>query len=181
MGEPMLLRLFFLISFFFGGAAQAMDMGLAVGYRLNDGKSSSTPAQTVDGEGSLQVGGLIYAPIADRFEFRSGFMYTQRHYTVANTSVELSYLDVPLTVMAKLADYGGIFAGVNLGLKAGEDCGGSDCQETESMVTPITFGGFFKFAPQVAVEVFYELQSGEIIQGLEDTTAVGANAVITFD
>lgn len=166
---------------FFATASQAVevaDMGLAAGWRMNDGTS---PGNTVDGEGGLILGGLAYLPISDQLHFRTGFLYTQRNYKVSNSEVEVAYADVPVSALWKIADFGGVFFGTALGLKVSESCGNTDCVDTKSLATPIQFGGHFKIAPQFALEVFYETMPGEIVQGLEDTTAIGAMAIITFE
>lgn len=174
------LALIGLVMLFSGSPAFSMDMGLGIGLRMNDAKSKTTN-QSVDGTNSFQFGGLIYSPLSGKFELRTGFMYTERKYEVGITDVKLTYVDVPLTFMYKMADYGGVFFGIDAALKVSDDCGGSDCTDAKSFVTPVTFGGSFKVAPQIALELFYEMISGDLYNNLKDATAVGANAVITFD
>ena len=164
----------------FSFTASALDMGLGVGIRTND--ADSTTGASVDGDMTVQVGGIVWMDVSEKLAFRTGFMYSQMNYEVGTTGeAELAYLMVPATLMLKLEDYGGIFGGVNVGLKASDDCSPTDCQDVDSTITPITIGGYFKVAPQVAVEVFYETLSGEFVGGLEDATSVGANVLFTFD
>ena len=163
----------------FSMTASAFDMGLGVGYRTND--ASAVSGADPDGEGTLQFGGILWADINEQLVFRSGFMYSQLKYEGVGSEVELTYVMIPVTLMLKLEDYGGVFGGVNLGLKASDDCSPVDCTEVKSTVVPLTIGGYFKVAPQVAVEVFYEMLSGEFVSGLEDNTSVGANLLFTFD
>lgn len=160
------------------------DQGFALGYRLNNA-DTDVAGSSVDSVGTLQVGPLLFIPVTEKFQVRTGFLYAQRHYETKSgtttTDVELAYVDVPVTLCWKMSDSGGPFIGAGVGLKVSDDCGGQDCTEAKSSIVPFTFGGFFKVAPQVGMEVFYEMIPGEIIQNLEDATAVGVNAVITFD
>jgi hypothetical protein len=167
-------------------AAPVMDMGIVAGYRMNDGDSAVT-GTSIDGVGAFQVGGLAFLPINDMFKVRTGFIYAQRNYeakddaTGVKSDLEFAHFDIPLTVMYSLGDLGGIFAGPGLGLKISDDCGGQDCKGAKSTIVPITFGGHFKIAPQFSAEVFYEMVSGKLADSIEDTRAVGVNAIITFE
>lgn len=178
----------FLLSTFAAGAVMAkpvMDMGIVAGYRLNDG-DSTVQNVSIDSVGTFQIGGLAFLPLNDNFFVRTGFIYAQRHFEAKDaggtkSDAEFAHFDIPVTAMYKLGDLGGIFAGPGLSLKVSDDCGGGDCQGAKSTLLPITFGGHFKIAPQFAAEVFYEMVSGKIADGLEDTRAVGINAIITFE
>jgi hypothetical protein len=162
-------------------ASDYLDMALGGGVRMNNGKS---PGTSVDGELGLQVGGWAFLPLSEQLVLRTGFLFAQRHFKVGDatkTQVELDYVDIPATIMFKLADFGGIFAGANVGLNVADDCAGQDCAGVKSTIVPITFGGHFKVMPQVAVEVFYEVTSGKLADGLEDANAFGANLMFTFE
>lgn len=165
-------------------AAPVMDMGILAGFRINDA-DSGVAGISIDGKSTFQVGGLAFLPMNEQFTFRSGFIYTQRHYEakdgVDSIDVEFAHFDIPLTFMYRLGDLGGIFAGPGVALKISDDCGGSDCRDAKSMIVPITFGGHFKVAPQFAAEIFYEMTGGEISNAIENTRAFGVNAVITFE
>lgn len=175
-----------LISFFTisSHAVAYMDMGIVAGYRSNDG-DAVTSGNDVNGGSGLVLGGTAYVPITEMIRLRTGFLYTQRYYTVESTltetDIELAYVDIPLTAMLMFSDFGGAFAGINLGLNAGDDCGASSCQDVENTITPIQIGGFFKIGPQIGLEVFYETLSGKIMAEIEDTTAVGASVVFTLE
>lgn len=171
---------------FFSLQSQAQYLGLELGIRQ---QSASSPDGTVSSSMGYQFGGTGAVAIAEKVLFRSGFLYTQRPVTVAtggvNYDYHFNYLDVPLTLMWKFTDYGGIYAGVNLGLIVSADC--DNCQTgayppppTKSTITPFVIGGSFKFAPDFGVDVYYESVS-KIIDRITSGTAVGANLLITFD
>lgn len=177
-------QLFILFALIFVQSANALDMGLAFGYRGNDASAVSS-SNSVSGDGGLILGATAYLPLANSIELRTGFLYNQRYYTLKNgafdSEVKLSYVDIPLTLLFKPADYGGAFIGAALGMKASDSCNGGDCQDAESFIVPIQLGGFFKVGPQIGVEVFYEILSGKIYQDIEDTTAVGASLIVTLE
>jgi hypothetical protein len=160
------------------------DMGVLAGLRLNDGTSRSA-GTGVDGAGTFQIGGLAFMPLSERFSLRTGFIYAQRNYETTaggNTSdVEYAHFDVPVTFMYRLSDMGGIFFGPGVALKVKDDCGGQDCEGAESMLIPVSFGGHFKIAPQVAAEFYYETAPGKLDNGIKDPSAVVFNAIITFE
>jgi hypothetical protein len=162
----------------------AYQMGAVLGYRLNDASAVSSGV-SVDGNGAFQVGALAYIPILGKIELRTGVLYVQRYFEVksgaSTNDAKLAYAELPITAMYRFMEYGGLFAGVNLGLKIADDCGGVDCSGLKSSVLPITFGAHFMAAPQVAVEVFYEMVSSNLYDELKDASALGVNAIVTFE
>jgi hypothetical protein len=172
----------------FASAAPVMDMGIVVGYRMNNADSATTGV-SIDGKGGFQVGGLAFLPINEMFSFRTGFIYAQRNYeykiaaTGVTGDVEFTHFDIPATVLYKLGDMGGIYAGVELGMKLSDKCEGmtgDDCTGAKSMIVPVTFGGTFKIMPQFSVEAYYAME-GKLSDGAKDANAVGVNGVITFE
>jgi hypothetical protein len=167
-----------------GANSTGLDMGLLAGYRLNDA-TSRTSGTSIDGEGTFQVGGLAFLPIGEKFKLRTGFIYSMRNYETktsgATTDVEYGHFDVPVTFMYTLSDMGGIFVGPGLSIKMKDDCGGNDCDGAKSTMIPISFGGHFKVAPQFALEVYYEMVSGKMDDGIKDPSAVVLNGVVTFE
>lgn len=175
----------FALALFLVLPAQARtDMGLLVGYRLNDG-DSRVAGSSIDSKGSLQAGGLAYFPFGNQFMLRTGFVYEQRQFEVktgsASADAKFAHFGIPFTVMYKVQDFGGIFLGPGLSLKVSDSCGSGDCQGVKSTLMPISLGGHFKVAPQFAVEFYFETAPGKLYDGIEDPTAVVFNAIVTFD
>lgn len=183
-----ILRSAFAVLFAFSSssvfAANFSDMGILAGYRVNDATSKVT-GTSVDGDGGFQVGGLAFLPLGEVLSLRTGFIYAQRNYTAKDSTgssdIELAHFDVPVGIMYNIADMGGLFVGGSLGLKIKDECGGSDCSGVKSVIVPIQVGAHFKIAPQFAGEVYFETAPGEIMDGLEDASAVVVNAMFTFE
>lgn len=165
-----------------GGARY--DMGVLAGYRINDA-SSRTSGVSVDGEGTFQIGGLAFIPFREKLVLRTGFIYALRNFETkagsTTSEVEYAHFDVPVTAMYTISDFGGVFFGPGFALKVKDDCGGQDCPGAKSLVMPLSFGGHFKIAPQVAAEFYYETVSGKFDDGIKDPSAVVFNAIITFE
>lgn len=164
-----------------GSLAQAAEFAFGVGYRLNDG-TALEQSVSVDSKGGMILGLLSYVPFWEQMQLRTGFLYNERKFVIdggAISEAALNYVDVPLTLMWRPDEKGGIFLGPVLGLKASEECGPGDC-DAKAIVTPIQLGGFVKMGPQLAMEVFYETVSGRIYSGIKDSTAVGVSILVVF-
>jgi hypothetical protein len=113
-------------------------------------------------------------------------LYTERPLkaTVLGTdmTIKMTYLDVPVTLLYKFEEGAGVYAGISLSNKLGASTsGGSDPTDVTSPLIPIIFGAFFKFHPNFGVNIYYEMASGKVAEGLENYRAVGANLMVTFD
>jgi Outer membrane protein beta-barrel domain len=165
-------------------AANYTDMALEVGFRSQngdvDGAGVSTNAQV-----GYQFGLTASFPVAEQWSIRSGLLYTQKNVEaeVLTTKQDLkfTYVEIPATALFKFADYGGVYAGLNISLNLDDDCGTTACTGVKSLTTPLVIGAQFKFAPQMGGSVYVESLSGEVADGVKNFTAVGANLMITFD
>src|SRR5258708_4141362 len=102
-----------LISF----SASAQFMGVELGVRQQSASAVAAGVSTST-EMAYQFGLVGALPMTETFLFRSGFLYTQRPVTaksgVTTYKYTYNYFDIPLTVLWKLNDFGGVYAGVNL-------------------------------------------------------------------
>ena len=98
------------------------------------------------------------------------------------TKYTFNYFDIPLTVLWKLNDFGGVYGGVNLALAASADCdncaSGTTVDKKGAM--PLVIGGSFKFAPNFGVDVYFEAME-KFNDDFKEGRTVGANLLITFD
>lgn len=163
--------------------ASAQYMGVEVGVRQQSADSKTAGVSTST-EMAYQFGLVGAFPMTETFLFRSGFLYSQRPVTAKNGAVKskytYNYFDIPLTVMWKMNDFGGVYGGVNLALAASADCDNCATAPEKKGAMPLVIGGTFKFAPQFGVDVYYEA-IGKIGEEFEKGSAVGANLLITFD
>lgn len=164
-----------------GSLTRAAEFAFGVGYRLNDG-TALEQSVSVDSKGGLVLGLLSYVPFWAQMQLRTGFLYNERKFIIDGGAIpeaSLNYVDVPLSLMWRPDEKGGIFLGPIIGLKASEECGPGDC-DAKAIITPIQLGGFVKMGPQLGLEVFYESVPGRIYQGIKDSTAVGVSILVVF-
>ncbi len=173
-------------------AANANDFAVVVGMRSNSA-DAATAGQTVSSLTGYGAGVLGFFDLSgSAIQGRAGFIYNQRNVEVGTGANKLelnaNYFDIPLTAMYKFADYGGVFAGPVLGLKAGSSCKESGTATCTGIDTPsgsvvgLQLGASFKFAPQMGAEIYYESIPTEYWKNkAKNMTTVGANFLFTFD
>lgn len=163
----------------------AQYMGVEVGVRQQS-TSAVTAGVSTNTEMAMQFGLVGAFAISEPILFRTGFLYTQRPVTVKGTASDtkftFNYFDIPLTLMWKFNEFGGVYGGVNLALIASADCSGLACPASvdKKGAMPLVIGGTFKFAPNFGVDVYYEALNN-VNDSFKDGRAVGANLLITFD
>lgn len=164
-------------------SASAQFMGVELGVRQQSASAVAAGVSTST-EMAYQFGLVGAFPMTETFLFRSGFLYTQRPVTAKVGTVKskytYNYFDIPLTVLWKLNDFGGVYGGVNVALAASADCDNCTTAPEKKGAMPVVIGGSFKFAPNFGVDVYYEA-IGKIGEDFEKGSAVGANLLITFD
>lgn len=176
------MKVFLVAVFLFTSSlAHSAEFAFAVGYRLNDGTATETSV-SVDSKGGLILGGLSYIEYWSEVWIRTGFLYNERKFILEGSAIpqaSVNYVDVPLNLVWRPDERGGIFIGPVLGLKASDECGPGDC-DAQAIITPVQLGGFVKMGPQLAVEAFYETLAGKLYSRIEDTTAVGVSVLVVF-
>lgn len=170
--------------------AHASDFAVAVGVRTNSADAAVSGGPDVSGQMGLGAGVIGWFDLTGALQIRSGFMLNQRNYKTDGTpevTANITYIDIPATLMYKFADYAGVFGGPVLGLRASDECkieGGGSCtgEDPDSMLTGFQFGVGFKFAPQMGAELYYEMVPGEFWDdNLKDAKSIGANFLYTFE
>lgn len=182
-----------LVVVFTSSLASAQDLGVVVGYR-SDSADSGSATTTLDTMGNVQVGAVGKFQLSEAFWLRSGMIYIQRSYGFTTTLVpatgtyKATYFEIPLGLLWKLSDAGGVFAGgaFNLGLSNKCDISaGATCSFTGHANSPFAaqLGASFKVAPQFGFEIYYEALTGnkKIAEGIDNARAIAANLMITFD
>ncbi len=180
----------------FVNQVQAQEFALSAGFRNTSASADGAPAGTtysISAKNGFQLGGIGFFPLNEQIYLRSGLLYTQRFLefsattgtVVTKTDVELSYIDIPATVMYKFSDYGGVFGGVIVGLNQSKDCKtattSTNCTGTNSSITPITLGLSFKFAPNMGGEFSYESTSGSLANSVTEAKSIGLNFLVFFE
>jgi len=177
----------------FSWAAMANDFAAVIGARTNSWDySPATTGVSASGKTGIQAGVLGFIDLGASLQLRSGFLFTQRVFTVTSSGQEtefvFTYFDVPLTLKFMFSEYGGVFLGPNIALNAGKSCSGPNACSTEgvkSSLVGIQLGASFKFASQMGAELYYELNSGDIqsVNGVsgKDAKSIVANFLFTFE
>jgi hypothetical protein len=156
---------------------------LEAGFKWNamdlDGGSSSKQSL------GLQFGGSVVFNLAEKIGLRTGLFYNERTFKFDSVDGKVTYADVPAHLMFKLEDYAGIYFGPSLSMKIGDECkassGSCTLQDVSGMVTPLTFGGQFKFTPNLGLNLFFETVPTTIARGLKNSRGIGANILFSFD
>lgn len=168
-----------------GSSAFAQDLGVVVGFR-NDNADSDVAGVEIKGQSNIQGGMVAKFEISGPLQVRTGAIYVQRSYigesTGTSSTTKASYLEIPVGLMYKFSDYGGVFAGPAFGLNIAKDCTGG-CSNSGINSSPMTFqfGGSFKVAPQFGFEFYYETMTAKFANGVTNPRAIAANLMITFD
>jgi hypothetical protein len=174
---------------FVGTVAQtalAQDLGVVVGFR-NDQADSETAGTSITGKGGIQGGMVAKFELNGPLQIRTGAIYLERSYgvktgTAAEELLKASYLEIPVGLLYKFSDYGGVFLGAAIGLNIAKQCpGGCSTSSLNMTPVPLQFGGSFKVAPQFGFEFYYETMTGKFATGVTNARAIAANLMITFD
>lgn len=167
-------------------SAMAQDLGVVVGFR-NDQADSETAGVDISGKTNIQGGMVAKFELSGPLQIRTGAIYVQRAYSAkgllgVEQETKASYLEIPVGLLYKFSDYGGVFAGPAFGLNVSKDCPGG-CSGAGINTSPMTLqvGGSFKFAPQMGFEFYYETMSSTFATGVTNARAIAANLMITFD
>jgi hypothetical protein len=176
-----------LLFLFFGFSAQAVDYAdaaLEIGFRQQNGTFESVGVDE-NAKIGYQVGMSGSMPIADSLSFRSGLFYVEKAIEIESgitkTDLKFTYFQIPVALMFKFIENAGVYGGVNIDFNLSDDCGSDNCDDVQSLMTPIVIGAAFKFAPQMGANLFFESGSGKVANNVKDFKAVGVNLMITFD
>lgn len=169
-------------------SAFAQDLGVVVGFR-NDNADSDVAGTSINGRSNIQGGMVAKFEMSGPLHLRTGAIYVQRAYEasvggISGGETKASYLEIPLGLMYKFSDYGGVFAGPAIGLNIAKTCPGvNGCNGADINSSPMVFqfGGSFKVAPQFGFEFYYETMTSKFATGVTNPRAIAANLMITFD
>ena len=168
-----------------GAFAQAQDLGVVVGARA-DSADATTKGYTDAGKTNFQIGAIAKFDLKDAWQIRSGFIYTQRNYTLQNGTTDIgdlkfTYFEIPVGLLYKFSDFGGAFIGPSLDFNVSKTCPGGACTGVSGMPIGMQVGASFKFAPQMGAEIYYETLSSKLADEAEAPKAVVVNFMVTFD
>lgn len=166
----------------------AQDLGVTVGVTQDSADTATILGNNQPNTG-MYVGGLGILPFSQRFALRSGFVYSKHNFKFSLNGVDTNYsftnFDVPATLMFRISDTGGVFAGPLLRFNLSSTCdqAGSSCSvgSPQSTLIPFTVGASFKMAPQIGMEVYYETSSSSLATYVNNPRAMGVSLLIFFE
>lgn len=163
-------------------SAFAQDVGVVAGIRADnaDGENNVTIGQRVN----YQAGVVGKFELSGAVQVRTGLIYAQRAYEIRNQGdFVATYFEVPVGLLYKFSDYGGVFLGPSIAFNLSKNCPGGSCNNADVNASPLSvqFGGSFKVAPQFGFEVYYEAMTSKVAGSMQNPRAVIANVMLTFD
>ncbi len=174
------------------------EFAIELGFRQQSGDTdlvttsgANTNSWSTSSQNGIQGGATALIPFTEKLYLRTGLLYTQRPLIVKDSSTPaieykfgINYLDLPLNLMYKFEDYGGLFAGIDLAMQFDSSCSASTTCKVDNIaspIMPIVIGAAFKFAPQFGGTLYFETMSGKVADNLKNYRALGFNLFITFE
>lgn len=158
----------------FATSAQAYELGAFGEVNMNEFDASGADSDLEFGFG---FGASAYGDW-QAWKWRSGVGLLQRNSTVGNSDFEVTYLQVPATLMMELNNFVRPFAGLALNLNISDDVpAGTDAK---TMVFTIPLGVHFQVSEEHRAEVIYDLGLSEVASDVDQGTSLAARYVYMF-
>lgn len=167
-----------------------IQFGGLLGFRSSSTDTDIRGASTASRSG-FQFGVQALLPITNKFEVRTGAIYSQRYAEIKNTAqgtvtIDYAYFDVPMTVGLRFNEAAAVFAGPVISFNFSKDvtcslqtnCAAAD---VKSVIMPLQLGVSFKLLPQAGAELYYEYISGDLSANVQNMKTVGANFIYYFE
>jgi hypothetical protein len=170
------------------------NLAAEVGIRTSNATVDTTGVSTTAANG-FQAGASGQLEFNESWALRTGLFYTQRPFKLSvdasvgsgSADYTFTYIDIPVDIMYKFSDFGGVFFGPGLSMLLEGKVSGSGLlsglkvEKENSTIIPIQLGVTFKFTPNMGATLFYETVSGEAAKDIKNFRAAGANLLFTFD
>lgn len=174
-----------------GASAFAQDYGLTAGLSQSNASVSGNNLNgySNSGEFGFRLGGVASFPLTDGLKFRTGLIYSQRHFDLKNSSPDIKivhnfdYIDIPVLVQFNFNDtigiFGGIIAAVNVNHNVSTSgvSGTYDVTGTKGLLPIIQLGVNATFDNMYGVEAYYEMGLGDIYDNAKNYSVFGANFI----
>lgn len=176
-------RFLFLISTVMISLAQAEISysmpALEAGFKWSAMDSTATGGQQSLG---WTLGGSLVLNFSQQLGLKTGLLYNERPFKFdSGVEGKMTYADIPFQLMLKLEDYAGLYFGPTVSMKISHESKNTVLTDVKGMIIPLTFGGQFKFTPNLGANLFFEMVSGELASGLKDSKGIGASLLVAFD
>lgn len=173
-----------LLALVVGATAHAQDFGIIAGLSESNATASQSGFSS-SGEFVFRVGGVASFSLMDNLKFRTGLIYSQRHFDLKDGSGNKStdkfdYLDVPVLAQYNFNDmvgiFGGLIAAVNVNHSIDSNSG-AVATGTKGLYPLLQAGFNVTFDNMYGVEIYYEAGLGDIYDGAKNFSVFGANFI----
>lgn len=174
--------------FFLSAPAFAQEFAATLGVQQTTADSNLSGV-SVDGKLNFRAGALIGFELVDKVKFRSGLIYTQRHFDVkagtATLEYKFDYFDVPALVQYNFSEMIGLFGGLNFGININDDVtypAGTTATDpdAEKLIPLMTLGVNLMFNDMIGFDFYFERGMGKLAKNLENYSTFGGNFIYWF-
>ncbi len=169
----------------FSAPALAQEFGATLGFHQTTADTDAT-GTSIDGKLNFKAGMLIGMEMADKFKFRSGLIFSQRHIDATNsgfkTKVQLDYLDIPANVQYNFNEMFGLFGGMTFALNIADSYKpdpGVD-QDVTKLIPLLDLGVNLTFSDMFGFDFYYQRGLGGFAKSLENHSTFGGNFILWF-
>ena len=157
------------------------EIGITGGFHQSNADATSDGV-TTDGKIGYKLGMTAKFAMVDQLNFKTGLLYSYRpfEFNPAGTTSEakFAYLDIPALVEYKINEMFGVFGGLVIGLNVDDKTSSSNAtQGTEDIIALGQVGVSLLFEDMYGFDFYYERGLGDIYDGAENFTSIGANFV----
>lgn len=174
-----------------GASAHAQDFGLTFGLSGSKASAKNSGVSSGDTEFGFRLGGVAAFPLSDQLKFRTGVLYTQRHFdlkvdgTDVKATDKFDYIDIPFLAQFNFNEnfgvFGGIVAAININDSIDLSGGGGSLTGTaigtKGLYPLIQIGVNGTFDNMYGIEAYYEMGLGDIYDGAKNYSVFGANFI----
>lgn len=172
---------------FIAAPASAQEFGGLLGVHQTTADTDLTSA-SVDGKLNFKAGVLIAFELVDTLKFRSGLLYSQRHFELTQGANEykynFAYLDIPANVQFNFNEMVGVFGGLTFALNTSDDVklagGNAGDPDADKMIPLLDVGVNLLFSDMIGFDFYYQRGLGGFANRLENFSTFGGNFIYYF-
>jgi len=167
----------------FSGTVFAQKAGVTFG--LSQIQIEGASGVDVSSNGSYQLGALFYQPMNELLEVRMGALFGQENLTAtsagsSDTTINLTYINVPLTLGYRFAERFLMFIGPVIKVNAGKSCkatGGCSISSLKVKGTDmlLSLGGHMQLTEVLGLELSLDRMSGKPFEGTSGGQIINVN------